>query len=356
MTRLELLRENMLAEDLDAIILFGEHNARYITDLAFSDGFVFVTGNTAHIFTDFRYFEVAERTVSRDFTVIADRARTDTVRSIIKEQGISSVGVEIDTIAYSAYLKLKEDYPTVALRSCDDILLKMRRIKSSSEIELIKTAQSITDRAFSAVLKRIKPDMSEIELAAEIEYNMRLLGADGPAFDTIAVSGASSALPHGVPENKRLERGFLTMDFGAKYKGYCSDMTRTVVIGKADDEMKKLYNTVLAAQIAALDKIKAGADLAAADAYARDVIDSFAEYKGSFGHSLGHGVGLEVHEAPSLSPRMSGRCLLEGEVVTVEPGIYLYGKYGCRIEDMVQIRRDGVYNFTSSTKDLIEIL
>ena len=184
---------------------------------------------------------------------------------------------------------------------------------------------------------------------------MRRAGSEGPSFSTIAVSGDASALPHGVPRNVKLKPGFLTMDFGAKYCGYCSDMTRTVVIGKADNDIKKLYNTVLSAQTAALEYLAAGGrDAGEADAAARRIID--AEYQGAFGHSLGHGVGLLVHESPALSPRSHGNILVSGNVVTVEPGIYLFGKYGCRIEDMVHICDNGIMNFTHSTKELIEIL
>ena len=198
--------------------------------------------------------------------------------------------------------------------------------------------------------------MTELDVAVELEYAMRKGGADSFAFETIAVSGDASALPHGTPRNVKLKKGFLTMDFGAKYQGYCADMTRTIVIGKADDEIKKLYNTVLKAQLSAIDYLKEGADCGEADKVARDIIDSVPEYKGAFGHSLGHSVGLFIHESPRLYSRGFGRKLNVGEILTVEPGIYLFGKYGCRIEDMVAIEKDGVHNFTHSTKDLIEIL
>ena len=230
-----------------------------------------------------------------------------------------------------------------------------RQIKDDEEIALMQKAQDITDHAFSEVVKHIKLDMTEIEVAAELEYFMRKAGASGLAFETIAVSGDASALPHGTPRNVKLREGFLTMDFGAKYKGYCSDMTRTIVIGKADDKIKKLYNTVLEAQRAGLAAVRAGGDCALCDKAARDIIDSHDEYRGAFGHSLGHGVGLFIHESPRLAKTASGRLLRVGEIVTVEPGIYLFGKYGCRIEDMVAVREDDIYNFTHSTKDLIEI-
>jgi Xaa-Pro aminopeptidase len=198
--------------------------------------------------------------------------------------------------------------------------------------------------------------MTELDVAVELEYAMRKGGADSFAFETIAVSGDASALPHGTPRNLKLRRGFLTMDFGAKFDGYCSDMTRTIVIGKADDDIKKLYNTVLRAQTEALNYLREGADCGEADKIARDIIDAVPEYKGAFGHSLGHSVGLFIHESPRLYSRGFGRKLNAGEILTVEPGIYLFGKYGCRIEDMVAVTKDGIHNFTHSPKDLIEIL
>jgi len=198
--------------------------------------------------------------------------------------------------------------------------------------------------------------MREIDVALELEYFMRREGAQSIAFHTIAVSGSASAVPHGVPRNKVLEKGFLTMDFGARFGGYCADMTRTVVIGRADAEMKRLYHTVLQAQQTALDMAACGVSCWALDLAARSIIDG-AGYEGCFGHALGHGVGIAVHEEPRLSSKAPAETLLErGHVVTVEPGIYQKGRYGCRIEDMIAVMPDGrVHNFTKSTKELIEI-
>lgn len=218
-------------------------------------------------------------------------------------------------------------------------------------------AQELTDAAFSHILTYLRRGVREIDVALELELFMRKNGADGLAFHTIAVSGAASALPHGVPRARELEQGFLTMDFGARFGGYCSDMTRTVVIGKADDEMKRLYETVLAAQRAALAAAKGGIGCRALDKAARDIIEN-AGYKGCFGHSLGHGVGLDIHESPRLAPSAAEDAVLcAGHVVTVEPGIYIEGKYGCRIEDMIAVNADGsIRNFTKSTKELLEIV
>ena len=236
------------------------------------------------------------------------------------------------------------------------MLTEQRKIKLPYELELMAKAQSITDAAFSHILGYITPDVTEIDVAVELEFFMRRMGAEALAFETIAVSGPASSMPHGVPANVKLRRGFLTMDFGAKYNGYCSDMTRTIVIGKADADEKKLYNTVLSAQTAALDMAAEGVPCIEVDKVARDIING-AGYEGKFGHGLGHGVGMFIHEAPRVSPKVpEAEVLKRGHVVTIEPGIYLAGKYGCRIEDMIAIDHDGTMrNFTKSPKELIEL-
>ena len=242
------------------------------------------------------------------------------------------------------------------ISGASEILKELRAVKTDEELRRITEAQRITDAAFLHILEFISPERTEKEVALELEFFMRKSGAEGVAFDTIAVSGASSSLPHGIPSDRKLQGGFLTMDFGAKYMGYCSDMTRTVVIGKADEEMKLVYETVLKAQTAALNGIHGGMSCRDADALARDVIRE-AGYGASFGHSLGHGVGMFIHEFPNLSPRAAESSTLKtGHVVTVEPGIYLEGRFGCRIEDMIAILSDGsVHNFTKSPKELIEL-
>ena len=215
---------------------------------------------------------------------------------------------------------------------------------------------TITDAAFEHILTVLHPNMTEIEVALELEFFMRKMGSEGIAFDTIAVSGSMSARPHGEPRPVKLEKGFLTMDYGARVDGYCSDMTRTVVLGKADAEIKKVYDTVLLAQTTAIDALQAGLGCRAADKIARDIIDG-AGYEGCFGHSLGHGVGLYIHENPRLSFGAGENDVLQpGHVVTAEPGIYIEGKYGCRIEDMIGIKADGTaHDFTHSRKDMIEL-
>ena len=356
MSRLDNIRARMAEADIDAILVTSEINQHYVSEFEFQDGLVLITQINAYIITDFRYYEMALNEANKSFEVVTPKdKRREFLLDCIKKDGVKKIGFEGDTLAFGAYNAYKDLFSDCELVDIGDMLDEARQIKDEGELALMQKAQDIADAAYSHVVKMIKPDMTEIDVAAEIEYAIRRGGADGVSFGTIAVSGDASALPHGTPRNVKLKSGFLTMDFGARYKGYCSDMTRTVSIGKASDEMKKLYNTVLSAQLAAIDFLREGVDAGEADKVARDIIDAHEEYRGAFGHSLGHSVGLLVHETPALSPKAFGRKLRVGEILTVEPGIYLFGKYGCRIEDMVKIEKLGVYNFTHSPKELIEI-
>ena len=341
---------------IDAVIVLDELNQRYLSEFAFTDGYLFITNNNAYLVTDFRYYEMAISAANKDFKVLMPENREEFLKNTIKSEDIKRIGFEGGFLPFETYEAYKTKYAPAEFVSIGNAIEQIRQIKLPEEIAKMQKAQDITDAAFAHVLKMLKPEMTELEVAVELEYAMRRAGAEGFAFETIAVSGDASALPHGTPRNVKLKKGFLTMDFGAKFDGYCSDMTRTVVIGRADDEIKRLYNTVLKAQTAALDFLKAGVDAGEADKVARDIIDAIPEYNGAFGHSLGHSVGLFIHESPALTKKAFGRALRVGEILTVEPGIYLFGKYGCRIEDMVAIEEGGIYNFTHSTKELIEIL
>ncbi len=355
MTRLELLREKMSLSGIDAVIIYDELNQRYLSRFSFTDGFLFITAREAYLITDFRYYEMAIKNSDREFKVLMPEKKDEFLKEAISEGECTTVGFEGNFVSFAAYKSLCERFCGVKFENIGTMIEDIRRIKAPDEIEKMQKAQNITDKAYEHILSVLNPEkMTEIDVAVELEYAMRKNGAEGFAFDTIAVSGDASALPHGTPRDVKLKKGFLTMDFGARLDGYCSDMTRTVVIGKADREIKNVYNTVLSAQKAALDFLCAGVDAGEADKVARDIIDS--KYKGAFGHSLGHSVGLFIHEAPGLSMRSFGYKLRVGEILTVEPGIYIFGKYGCRIEDMIKIEECGVYNFTHSPKDLIEIL
>ncbi|MBE6667631.1 MAG: aminopeptidase P family protein [Ruminococcaceae bacterium] len=357
MNRLSRLQEALCATDTDCAIISSELNQRYLSGLSFSDGYILVTQNDGYLITDSRYIEIAKRTVTHLNVILADRPMTEILSDIIKEKNIKRVGVEEKELSLADYERFKAAFDGCTVVSgISEIMKELRAVKTPDEIALIEKAQIITDAAFSHILEFINPEVTEKDVALELEFFMRRNGAEGLAFETIAVSGASSSLPHGKPSDEKLRKGFLTMDFGAKYEGYCSDMTRTVCIGKADEEMKLVYNTVLSAQIHALESIKVGMPCRDADALARDIIRE-AGYGANFGHSLGHGVGMFIHEFPRLAPSADENSRLKaGHVVTVEPGIYLEGRFGCRIEDMIAIKDDGsVHNFTKSRKELIEI-
>jgi len=341
----------------ECAIISSEINQRYVSGFNFSDGYVIVTPDEGYLFTDSRYIEAARAEVS-DLTVILSRGgMLETLTSFISDKKFTQLVIEEDELSCSQLKRFSEIFQGIEINfGASEILRGLRAVKSASEIEKIAAAQKITDAAFTHILNYISPSRTERDVALELEFYMRRLGAEGVAFDTIAVSGSASSLPHGVPTDTPLRQGFLTMDFGAKVDGYCSDMTRTVVIGRADEEMLRVYDTVLNAQLAALDIIKGGILCRDADEAARRVIRD-AGYGSNFGHSLGHGVGMFIHESPNLSPKApETAALIAGNVVTVEPGIYVEEKYGCRIEDMIAINTDGsVFNFTKSTKKLVEI-
>ena len=353
MTKLEKFRAALAEKGIDAALIYNEINQRYLSDFAFSDGLLVITKDRAELITDFRYIEAAKNEANKAFNFVMPEKRNDYINEVLASSGAKTVGFEGSFVSYEKYRSLCDTFSAYEFVNLGDMIETIRQIKSPEEILLMQKAQDIADNAFSHVLEVLTPNMTEIDVAAEIEYAMRKNGAEGVAFDTIAVSGDASAVPHGTPRNVKLKRGFLTMDFGAKFDGYLSDMTRTVVIGRADDDMKKLYNTVLKAQLAALDFLREGQNCAEADKVARDIIDSYPEYKGTFGHSLGHSIGLVCHEKPGLSRIWGSHSMRVGEIYSVEPGIYLFGKYGCRIEDMVAIEKSGVYNFTHSTKEML---
>ena len=251
-------------------------------------------------------------------------------------------------------LQQEAGLPPACWRMLGDALSSFRKIKSPEELDRMERAERIGDEAFSYILNELKPGVTELQIAAKLEYFMRSHGAEGTSFDTIVASGYHSAMPHAVPTEKPLENGdFVTMDFGCRYQGYCSDMTRTVVIGKADPRQKEIYQIVLEAQQAALEGLRPGMTGTEGDRLARDVIEK-AGYGEYFGHGLGHSVGLEIHEKPALSTR-DETVLLPGMIETVEPGIYIPGFGGVRIEDMVVLTETGIRNLTTSPKELIEL-
>ena len=336
----------------DCALFFDEVSQRYLCDFHTTDGIVIVSKKETALFTDARYFEAAEnalksKLLSSDVSVyLLKKGIFETVADYLAETDAKSVCIDPKLTTITQFEKLKDACKEVKFGFSTDICLKYRRVKTNEEIEKIKMAQKITDGAFSHIIGFITEKATEVEVASELEYFMRKNGSDGFAFETISVSGKNSSLPHGVPTTASLTKNsFLTMDFGAKFDGYCSDMTRTVVLGKADKEMKRIYETVLTAQKEAMKFIRAGVPCREADRVARDII-SDAGYGEYFSHSLGHSLGLEIHELPSLSPK-SDDTLVAGNIVTVEPGIYIPGVGGIRIEDTCLITEDGCEILTS---------
>ncbi|MBO5312350.1 MAG: aminopeptidase P family protein [Clostridia bacterium] len=350
--RIEALRGKLKELGIDGAFLTSAVSHRYFTKFNNGDGSLLITAKNAYAFEDFRYIEMAEKLLKGSYTVIRPSGKREKwLGEILQSEGIKRLGFEDLSTSVFAYGQLKADVEA-ELVPIGKTVVSMRQVKDEWEIEQIRQAQAITDKAFSHILGILSLDMTENDVASELEYFMRKNGAEDKSFETISISGAKTSLPHGEPENVKLQRGFLTMDFGATVNGYHADMTRTVCLGKADEEMKKLYNTVLQAQLSALEFLQAGVSSVKADSVARDIINK--EYNGYFGHSLGHSVGLEIHESPVLSVSQD-TVLLPGHVVTVEPGIYIPGKYGVRIEDLVVIRDGGITNLTVSPKELIEI-
>ena len=359
MSHLSKLIEKLKVSDAQAILVTSEVNQQYLTGFDFSDGYVLVTLNKSYLLTDFRYIEAARAAVGDEFEVLMpENGALKKAGELIRENDVSTLLIEEATLSCLACERIKAmvgENVTVK-NGASNLIDTLRLYKDEKELAAMQRAQDIADRAFAHILEWLTPNMTEIDVALELEFFMRKNGARSTSFDTIAVSGSASSLPHGVPRPIKLEKGFFTMDFGARVDGYCSDMTRTVVLGKADAEMKKLYQTVLRAQLAALEAAHAGVGCKQLDTIARDIIHGEG-YVGCFGHSLGHGVGMYIHENPRLSQAAKAdSVLMPGHVVTFEPGIYIEGKYGCRIEDMGAIREDGtLLNFAHSPKELIEL-
>lgn len=354
MTRLEKAKAKLMTCDFDALYISSEINQRYITDFNFSDGSVLITKEKSYVITDFRYIEAAKAKVKDDFEILTPNRRENYLLDLCRENNVKTLAFEEGSLTYAEYVSLGKRLEGIKLTEGRGFIEDLRIHKDESEVADIVAAQRIAEKAFAELLPMIKAGVTETELALELEYKMRRHGASDISFETICVSGKASALPHGEPRPVPIEKGFLTFDFGAVVNGYHSDMTRTVVVGKADDEMKRLYNTVLAAQLAAEEAITEGFHNAQADKIARDIING-AGYEGCFGHSLGHGVGLQIHEAPGLHGNAGDAVLEVGHIVTVEPGIYIEGKYGCRIEDMMEIIPGGARLLTECPKELIEI-
>ncbi|WP_206812745.1 aminopeptidase P family protein [Paradesulfitobacterium ferrireducens] len=352
MSRLTKLRTKMTSEKFDAFLCMRPENRRYLSGFTGSAGMLLITQDQAFLLTDFRYLEQAAAQAPEFQVVKIGNEPFKTLAEL--DQGIEVLGFEGDFVTFEEYGKLEQNFARTRLVSRPELVNHLRSVKEPSEIELIREAVRIADDAFSEILQFISVGQTEAEIALHLEFSMRQAGASGPSFDFIAASGWRSAMPHGVASSKKVQQGeFLTLDYGAIYQGYCSDITRTVCLGEPDEKQRALYDTVLAANRAGIAAVRPGLTGKEVDAAARKLIED-AGYGEYFGHGLGHSVGLAIHEGPNLSPREE-RVLEPGMVVTVEPGIYLPDYGGVRIEDMVLVTEQGCEVLTKAPKDLIII-
>ncbi|MDQ0337743.1 Xaa-Pro aminopeptidase [Caldalkalibacillus uzonensis] len=354
--RVQKLRALLAREGLDGLLVTNSFNRRYITGFTGTAGVALITGSDAVFITDFRYVDQA-RDQAQGYTIVKHNGQLeDTIAAEVKKRKIKRLGFEQDHLSYRQYTTFNKVLKDVGFQfiPVSGLVEELRRVKDEQEIEHIRQAVAIVDRTYAHILNVVQPGMTEIEVAHEIEFFMRKQGATSSAFDIIVASGVRSALPHGVASGKIIEKGdFVTLDFGAYYQGYVSDMTRTFAVGEPDPKLKEIYAICLEAQLKGVESIKAGMTGKEADAVCRDYI-SARGYGDHFGHSTGHGIGLEVHEGPTLSVH-GDLPLKPGMVVTVEPGIYLSGVGGVRIEDDVLITEQGNEILTQSPKELIII-
>lgn len=352
----EKVYDVMKEKNIDAIVVSDGANMRYISGFRGATGYLYISGNRRVLATDSRYTTMAKEEAP-DFEIVdpgAARNYGEVLNGLMEQDGVKEVGFEDQYLLYSSYSKLQEACKGRLTTPLGDSLDLLRSVKTEQELEYMAKAEEIGDMAFSHMLQVLKPGMTEMETAAELEYFMKTHGAENLSFETIIASGVNSAMPHAMPSHKKIEKGdFVTMDFGCVYNGYCSDMTRTVVIGKANEKQKEIYGIVLEAQLAGLDASRSGVRGCDVDKVSRDIIAK-AGYGDYFGHGLGHSVGLYIHEEPRLS-KTCETVLQPNMIQTVEPGIYLPGFGGVRIEDMVVVTEGKCRNLAHSPKELIEL-
>lgn len=344
---------SILDEQVNGLLLTSRYSRMYGAEFDIAEGVAIVTKKGCRYFTDSRYIESAQNNIQGFEVLEMNRANPygKLLNDAIADFGVDTLGFEEDYLTVSELMAF-ESKLNAKLVPYNEKIYSFRSVKEPWELERMEKAQEITDKAFSEMLTKIKPGLSEKQLQAELIYSLLKNGADGMAFEPIVVSGPNTSMPHGVPGERIVQAGdFITMDFGAMYQGYCADMTRTVAVGYATEEMEKVYHTVLQAQEAAIAASKAGATGKEIDAVARNIIAE-AGYGSYFGHGYGHCLGMECHESPNCSP--SGERKMEINMISsAEPGIYLPGKFGVRIEDVVIFTADGCKNITKSPKNLI---
>jgi Xaa-Pro aminopeptidase len=346
------LAQNKIAAEADAALITSLPNVRYLSGLVSSNmAMLLPADGPAVLGTDSRYAEAAARDCP-DVELVVARELAPALARLAVERGWRTLAFEAQQMTVEQHSMLAGQPDGPRLVPLGHVVEELRMIKDPSEIALLARACSVTDQAFAAVLGAIEPGRTEREIAIQLERTMVDLGADGPAFDTIVASGPHGAIPHHAPGDRALQRGDLVViDCGARYRGYHADMTRTVCLGPPEEWQRDIYDLVVEAQLAGLAAVRPGAETGDVDAAARGIIDR-AGHRDHFGHGLGHGVGLEVHEAPMLGPGRTGK-LAELVPVTVEPGIYLPGKGGVRVEDTVVVRAAGPVTLITTTRELL---
>ena len=351
MIKFDKVRTLIDKNNLDAILVMSGYNRRYLTGFTGSSGAAIITREGRFLISDFRYKAQAATQAEHFEFVLQDKGLLDFIMEFLETKGLRTIGFEGQHVNYNTYAQLDAKFELVPL---NNEIEKIRMYKTTDEVSLIRKACEIADETYEHILKFIKPGQSELEVRNELEHHMRKLGAEGSSFDIIVASGERGALPHGVASDKKIEAGeMVTLDFGAYYEGYASDITRSFGVGSVTEEMEKVHDIVLTSQLAALDGIRTGMTGREADAIARDIITEQG-YGENFGHSLGHGFGLEVHEMPGLAK--SSDMVLEKEMcVTVEPGIYIDGVGGVRIEDDCILTDEGLEKLSHSSKELFII-
>lgn len=351
---LEQIRSHLQEISCDVFISTHRTHRRYLTKFTGSAGLVWTGLDSKILVTDFRYTEQAGEQSPDWEIVLLQPTLEETMARLIEEQQVRRIAFESEHITVEQLTKWQEKFDAVEFVPTKNWVAQLRQVKTQEEIDKIAAAAKITVQALTALVPQIKPGVTEIELALELEYTMRRLGAEAVAFDPIVGSGPRGALPHAIPGDRKIQAGdFIVIDMGCVYQGYCSDLTRTFVVGRPDPKQLEIYHIVLEAQLAALNALKPGLSGKEVDSVAREIIKN-AGYDQHFGHSLGHGVGLEIHEEPRLS-QFNEEPLAPGMVVTVEPGIYLPGWGGVRIEDLVVVTEEGCRILTELTKELVII-
>lgn len=353
--RVKLLSQRLRAAGHDALLITNPVDTRYLTGFVGDDSWTLISSSRPGqptLFSDSRFEQQIKIEAPHVKAVMRKKSLSDELEKLANRRNLRQIAVQKGYLTLGQYDAIGKKIGKRRLRPWDDGLLAQRAIKTDDEVKLIRKAGRIQQQAFTEMLEFVRPGQREAEVAAFLEYRMRTLGADGTSFPSIVAADANAALPHAIPGSRKLKNGgIILIDWGAKYRGYCSDMTRVIALGTMKPRLREIYQIVLASQLAGIDAVRPGAKFTDVDAAARGVIED-AGYGEQFGHGLGHGIGLDIHEAPRLSPLAGDGVLMPGHVVTVEPGIYLPGVGGVRIEDDVLVTARGKRVLTDLPKNL----